>query len=286
MRHSGTAPSAGRVTAVLLTLAALFAACRNERPDEQPVYCGFAAGKLSHACGHGGDEPSGSVIAAPGESVTPPLLRKTHEVFDIELVPEQGEFAGRVAFLPARSGAYGIFFGSPVSLELEDAHGRDLTIEYSTDNTHCSHFANAYVAALEADTPVTLRIAPTSQQRLRLLVERLGSNVDAVLSTDCSQASGADAAAGDADSSAAPLRDAGSVDTLDARVPPDDVGDTVSDAAPVDSGSAPDAQTGSELDASSGLDSGTDASPECRTDGPCVDDSECCGYCHDQDHCH
>lgn len=267
--------------------------CRSEGPEGDAAVCGVSPGEVRHACGHGAEEPSGTVIAGPGAPGGDFLIQRTHAVFEIELAAQGDAFGGAVQFLPARSGAYGIFAGSPVTFNFEDGAGRSLPTELATSETHCAHFAMVYVVELEADVAVTLR-ARSAESRFRLVFERLGSSAGAVLAIECSWDAGEAGA-----SQPSPLLDGGATVEEDAQGAPADAGepgaelDAPSDADGEDSGAELDAGPDAETDGASGVDAGAggsgaeiDAGLECRTDGPCVEDRECCGYCHDFDHCH
>lgn len=279
------------------SLVGLFtSACRSEGPEGETEFCGVLPGEVLHACEHGAAEPSGTVTAGPGAPVSGPLLQRTHALFEIELVAQGDGFGGEVRFLPARSGAYGIFAGSPVTLELHEQDGRSRGLAFATNETHCPHFATTWIVALEAEVPVTLRLTSTSEPHLRLLFERLGSSTAAVLTADCSNLDVRDASTAEG-GEPAPGRDAAAAD--DAHASRADAGgpgelvdaqtDAPTDAEAGDSEPELDAAPGTELNGASPADAGDvggDAAAECRTEGPCVDDSECCDYCHDYEHCH
>jgi hypothetical protein len=207
------------------------------------AFCGVMPEATAHACVHGEGGATGAIQAGWHSEGSAPTVSQTHQVLEASLVAvKPGLFAGELTFLPRRTGIYGFFVAPAALLEARGDDGTWRRLSVVTSETHCPHFAAAYLLPIDEEDPVVLSVAATPAPRVRILAERLGTAIERIATTECR---------------GRPIPDAW--------------------AAPQDG--APDA----------GAVAGMDAAPDklaCRTSGPCVSDGECCGHCHDLDHCH
>jgi hypothetical protein len=204
------------------------------------AFCGVMPEATAHACVHGEGGATGAIQAGWHSEGSAPTVSQTHQVLEASLVAvKPGLFAGELTFLPRRSGIYGFFVDPAALLEARRGDGTWRRFSVVTSETFCPHFTAAYLLPLAQDEPVVLTVAATPTPRVRILAERLGSDIARLATAECGGRGIADAGADGA-------QDANAVIAADA---------------------APDQLT-------------------CRSSGPCISDQECCGYCHDFDHCH
>jgi hypothetical protein len=218
---------------------------------------------VEHSCVHAEQGPYVDLIAATDEAGAP-AVNAPHTAYRVR---SSGGSLSWVRFTAATSGSHALLGTLPPSLTFTLGDG---ALVRSVDmSTSCASLPSARVLELSSSNPLTLSWA---EGDLVLVVEALAPFGQQAWEQGCACAESGAACAGDADCCSGYCAD-GACESVE---------------VPICSGKA---LVGEPCQAEQSCCSGhcvdaRCAAPVCRSSGPCVSDSECCLFCHDQDHCH
>lgn len=220
----------------------------------------FADAFIAHACLHAELGPFVGVAAAPDVAVT--AVDRTHTAYAITLPASDAE--GAVELRVSQSGAYALFVNAELALVVSnlDAHRSPLMPIHEQDARGCDALERVAVFELIADERYELRIGPGASQVLLILESASDS------------ASFTEACDGD------PRPEGGAPDAGECPLASGGCGGGCAELR---------AACTSASDCCSGRCYARTCVPlECRTDGSCQSDAECCLYCHltESPHCH
>jgi hypothetical protein len=275
------------------------AKCEPRGPSSQAGAAGTGGGGLdcvddltsevfAHACFHVEFGPFEAVTGQPpdnGESIT-----QTHVAYGIQLDPHNVNSLG-VRF--AKPGLYAFLLDHVADVTMRGTEG-PLKPRAETASAACSGLPFAVLYELEGGAPYRLAFA-TSRRRAQLVVERVG--VDD-LETACAPGNaGGASSSGNGGTHTGGQSSSGGAGFGGSAGATDTASGAAGAAGNAGAGGAEDGvacvplkgHCGSASDCCSGRCYARQCVVgECRTDGPCERDDECCLYCHqtEEPHCH
>ncbi len=169
-RHRFAAPLA----AVVLTSGLVLAGCQllpgstvNPKPSASTVTLPEAD---VEACEHMSEGPAIAVTAV-ADNATPPDVSEGHKRYDIGLVADNAQYAGKVLYNSSEETDYVLFFDQDVSLDVRNADNQSVEIEASASSSvACGTIKARYVVPLGVG-PFTLNLGPTAAATVSLVIE-------------------------------------------------------------------------------------------------------------------
>ncbi len=154
---------------ILMVSMAFVAACGEEHDHDEHHSI------AEEACEHTKDGPFVDVTATAASDGAPSATH-AHKAVHVTLVEDANDAtmnSGFVTFAADEAAEFAFFLSADVAFAITDPSGTDVDIEESADVAECSEVAKQHTADLEVGT-YTLRIGPTSETMVSLVVEEAG----------------------------------------------------------------------------------------------------------------
>jgi hypothetical protein len=214
---------------------------------------------IAHACLHADYGPF--VDVRPRERDQGPEVSEPHTAYEVEVSPRSERW---LKYRSMTEGAYVFFTDAGFIEHVEDSTGL-VHASHRSSVDGCSKLGSATVLELSAASVNEFEMPIDSRL---LVVESLDAFGGFDGTCSCEEVGSACESSGDCCSAICRLG----------------VCSTTSTGGACGGASS---STSNCAGGSGGCDeTGCDSPAECRSSGPCVEDSECCLFCHDQDHCH
>lgn len=162
---------------MLMASMAFVTACGDDHDPEEHH------SPAEEACEHTKEGPFEDITAkrAAGDGDGAPSATHAHKAVRVTLVEDPNDAAlnsGYVSYAADEAAEFAFFLSADVPFAILDASGNEVAIEESADVAECSEVAKQHVADLEVGT-YTLRIGPSSETMVSLVVEEAGHEGDA-----------------------------------------------------------------------------------------------------------
>lgn len=158
---------------VLMASMSFLSACGDEHDHEEHH------SPAEEACEHTKEGPFEDVTATAASDGAPSATH-AHKAVRVTLVEDANDAAmnsGFVTYAADEAAEFGFFLSADVPFAIVEASGNDVAIEETADVAECGEVAKQHTADLEVGT-YTLRIGPTTETMVSLVVEEIGHEGD------------------------------------------------------------------------------------------------------------